>query len=59
LKFRVKNQFYFKGKLVNPGDIVEVKSEQILDLKSKNVLDEPIVEIKRTATRKPKETRGK
>jgi len=59
LKFRVKNQFYFKGKLVNPGDVIEIKSGEVQDLKSKNVLDEPVVKTKRTATRKPKETRGK
>jgi hypothetical protein len=59
LKFRVKNQFYYKDKLVNPGDVIEVKAGQVQELKSKNVLDEPIVKTKRTATRKPKETRKK
>ena len=57
LKFKVKNEFIHKGKRVYPGDVIDVKSGKVSELKKMNVLAEPVKKAKRTATRKPKETR--
>lgn len=57
MKFTVKNEFLYKGTRVYPGDEIEVKKGFIGRLKSMNVLGEPVVKTKSTATRKPKEKR--
>lgn len=60
MKFRVKNEFIYKGIRKYPGEVIEIAPAMINRLKSMNVLGEPVVEKDReTATKKPKEVRGK
>ena len=57
MKFRVKNEFIHMNKRVYHGDIIEVKKGDIGRLKEMNVLGEPVIAKRKTATRKPKEKR--
>lgn len=40
-KFVVKNPFYWRGKLVNPGAVIDVPKGLVDDLACKDVLGEP------------------
>lgn len=49
-KFTVKNSFYWRGALMNPGDVIDVPQRAVAELRRKNVLGEPVKKKPEKAT---------
>lgn len=45
MKFRVKKDFVYKGKIYKKNDVVEILFSEIEKLRAKDVLGEPIKEF--------------
>ncbi len=57
MRFRVKNEFIYKGKRKRKGTIINVSASLINQLREANVIEEPIKEFgTEKAITSPKET---